>query len=164
MTVPDILARVQAFGCRLVEVTGGEPLAQPGVENFLHVLCDQDYEVLLETSGALDVSSLDPRLHLILDVKCPGSGMTERMHWENLNCLTQKDDVKFVISHRQDYDWAVEVLQRHHLPERCGVLFSPVFGVLELRTLAEWILQDSLAVRFQIQLHKFIWTPNTRGV
>jgi len=163
-SIPDILTQVQQFDCRMVEITGGEPLAQPGVNHLIRTLCDQDFQVLLETSGAIDVSSVDLRAMIVLDVKCPGSEMTHRMHWENLQHLSQKDDAKFVIKDRCDYDWAVQVVHQYKLFDRCMVFFSPVFGELELQQLAEWILRDRLPVRVQVQLHKFIWDPQARGV
>jgi len=147
-----------------VEVTGGEPLAQPESLPFMTRLCDDCYTVLLETSGAVDIAPVDPRAHIILDVKCPGSGMTERMHWPNLSRLAAKDEAKFVLADRADYDWAREILDAHDIAGRCSVLFSPVFGSLDARRLAEWILADGLPVRFQLQLHKYIWTPDIRGV
>lgn len=164
MSAEVILGRVASYDCSLVEVTGGEPLAQPGSSQLLTRLCDHGFEVLLETSGAFDISAIDPRAKIIMDVKCPGSEMTDRMRWDNLELLSDKDQIKFVISDRNDYDWAVEVVKRYHLPDRCPVLFSPVFGKQDLRAMAEWILQDRLSVRFQVQLHKFIWDPETRGV
>jgi 7-carboxy-7-deazaguanine synthase len=160
----DILAKVNAFGCRLVEVTGGEPLAQPESFPFMNKLCDAGYTVLLETSGAIDIAPVDARVHVILDVKCPGSGMTDRMYWPNLTQLAAKDEAKFVLADRVDYDWAREILARYDLASRCSVYFSPVFGSLDLRQLAEWILADRLPVRFQLQLHKYIWAPDMRGV
>jgi len=163
-SVDEVLARVDSFGCRLVEVTGGEPLAQPEAIQFIAKLCDAGYRVLIETSGAIDIAAVDQRAHVILDVKCPGSGMTDHMHWPNLGKLTQKDEAKFVVSGRQDYDWAREVIARYELAQRCSVLLSPVFGSLEPRQLAEWVLADRLPVRFQLQIHKFIWAPDMRGV
>jgi 7-carboxy-7-deazaguanine synthase len=163
-SIDEVLAKVQTYGCRLVEVTGGEPLAQPESLPLMARLCDADYTVLLETSGTIDIAPVDPRVHVILDVKCPGSGMAERMHWPNLAALTAKDEAKFVLTDRADYDWAKEILARHHLADRCSVLFSPVFGSLDLHQLAEWILADRLPVRFQLQLHKYIWAPDMRGV
>ncbi|MCX5723682.1 MAG: 7-carboxy-7-deazaguanine synthase QueE [Nitrospirae bacterium] len=162
--IDDILAKVQTYGCPLVEVTGGEPLAQPESLPLMARLCDAGYTVLLETSGSIDMTPVDPRVHVILDVKCPGSGMTDRMHWPNLAALTAKDEAKFVLASRADYDWAREILAQHDLASRCPVLFSPVFGSLDLRQLAEWILADRLPVRFQLQMHKYIWTPDMRGV
>ena len=132
LTFDTILEQVKSYGCRLVEVTGGEPLSQSETVGLISHLCDQGLEVLLETSGAIDTTSVDVRAHIILDVKCPGSGMTDRMHWENLNRLSAKDEAKFVLKDRQDYDWAKEVLKRSELTDRCSVLFSPVFGELDL--------------------------------
>ena len=164
MALDDVLARVQAYQCQLVEVTGGEPLHQPDAFILIERLCDEGYEVLIETSGAIDITPVDRRAHVILDVKCPGSGMMERMDWENLSRLTAKDEAKFVIKNRADYDWACSTLQQHALAQRCPVLFSPVFGELDPRQLAEWVLADRVPVRFQIQLHKYIWAPDMRGV
>jgi 7-carboxy-7-deazaguanine synthase len=163
-SIDEVLAKVQHYGCRLVEVTGGEPLVQPESFPLLTRLCDAGYTVLLETSGAIDIAPVDSRAQVILDVKCPGSGMTDRMHWPNLSRLTVKDEAKFVLAHRADYDWAREVLARYDLASHCSVLFSPVFGSLDVRELAEWILADKLPVRFQLQLHKYIWAPDMRGV
>ena len=163
-SIDEILAKVQTYGCRLVEVTGGEPLAQPESLSFMTRLCDAGYTVLLETSGSVDVASVDSRVHVILDVKCPGSGMTDRMHWPNLSKLTAKDEAKFVLADRADYDWAREILVRYDMANRCTVHFSPVFGSLDVRELAEWILADKLPVRFQLQMHKYIWAPDMRGV
>jgi 7-carboxy-7-deazaguanine synthase len=163
-SVDDVLAKVHSYGCRLVEVTGGEPLAQPESLPLMARLCDAGYTVLLETSGAIDIAPVDPRVHVILDVKCPGSDMTDRMHWPNLSRLAAKDEAKFVLADRADYDWARETLARYDLADRCMVLFSPVFGSLDLRELAEWILADRLPVRFQLQMHKYIWAPDMRGV
>lgn len=160
----EILKKIGSFGCRLVEVTGGEPLAQPESIPFIARLCDAGYTVLIETSGAVDIGPVDQRAHLILDVKCPGSGMTDRMHWPNLDKLSTKDEAKFVLADRQDYDWARDIMTRYDLANRCSVLMSPVFGVLEPRRLAEWVLADRLPVRFQLQIHKFIWAPEMRGV
>jgi 7-carboxy-7-deazaguanine synthase len=164
MSLVDVLERVEAYGCPLVEVTGGEPLHQPEAFVLIERLCTAGYEVLIETSGAIDTTPVDARAHIILDVKCPGSGMLHRMHWENLNRLTAKDEVKFVIKNRADYDWSKDIVREHALNQRCHVLFAPVFGTLDGRLLAEWILADRLPVRFQLQLHKFIWAPDMRGV
>ena len=163
-SIDEVLAKVHTYGCRLVEVTGGEPLAQPECLSFMTRLCDAGYTVLLETSGAVDIEPVDPRAHVILDIKCPGSGMTDRMHWPNLSQLAAKDEAKFVLTDRVDYDWACEILARYDLANRCTVLFSPVFGSLDLPDLAEWILADHLPVRFQLQMHKYIWAPDMRGV
>jgi 7-carboxy-7-deazaguanine synthase len=164
LTIDEIVNQVRAFSCDLVEVTGGEPLSQPASLPLLTRLCDEGFEVLVETSGAIETIGVDRRVHVILDVKCPGSGMTDRMCWSNLDRLAPQDEVKFVIKDRVDYEWAREVLHRHELPGRCTVLMSPVFGEVEVRYLAEWILADKLPVRFQLQMHKFIWAPDMRGV
>ncbi|NWF74932.1 MAG: 7-carboxy-7-deazaguanine synthase QueE [Nitrospirae bacterium] len=163
-SIDEVLALVHDYGCPLVEVTGGEPLVQPECLPFMTRLCDAGYKVLLETSGAVDIAPVDPRVHVILDVKCPGSGMTDRMHWPNLSHLAVKDEAKFVLADRADYNWAREILAQYDLASRCRVLFSPVFAKLDVRELAEWILADKLPVRFQIQLHKHIWAPDMRGV
>jgi 7-carboxy-7-deazaguanine synthase len=163
-SIEGVLAKVESYGCRLVEITGGEPLAQADVFPMITRLCDRGYDVLIETSGAVDTSPVDPRTHLILDVKCPGSGMSDRMHWPNVARLTGKDEAKFVLADRTDYEWARHILAQHELASRCTVLMSPVFGSLEPRQLAEWVLADRLPVRLQLQLHKLIWTPDMRGV
>src|SRR5678809_1629356 len=163
-SIDEVLAQVLDYGCPLVEVTGGEPLVQPDCLPFITRLCDAGYRVLLETSGTIDIEPVDPRAHVILDVKCPGSGMTDRMHWPNLSRLAAKDEAKFVLADRADYDWAREILAQYDLASRCSVLFSPVFGSLDVRELADWILADKLPVRLQIQLHKYIWSPDLRGV
>lgn len=164
MTLNDVVEQVRAFDCGLVEVTGGEPLSQPTSLPLLTRLCDEGFDVLVETSGAIDTAGVDRRVHVILDVKCPGSGMTDRMHWPNLDRLTPQDEVKFVIKDRADYEWAREVLLSRNLAARCTVLMSPVFGEVEVRRLAEWVLTDKLPARFQLQLHKYIWAPDMRGV
>ncbi len=164
VSIDDVLTKVGAYGCGLVEVTGGEPLAQPESLFLIERLCGEGYDVLIETSGAIDITPVDQRAHVILDVKCPGSGMTERMDWKNLSRLTAKDEAKFVIKDRADYEWAGRILAEYDLAGRCPVLFSPVFGELDPRQLAEWVLADTLPVRFQLQLHKYIWTPDMRGV
>lgn len=164
LSIEQILATVDSYDCRLVEVTGGEPLAQSDVFPLITKLCDRGYEVLIETSGAIDTAQVDTRAHIILDVKCPGSGMSDRMHWPNVTRLTMKDEAKFVLLDRSDYEWACDILARYELAKRCVVLMSPVFGSLDPRQLAEWVLADRLPVRLQLQLHKLIWTPDMRGV
>ncbi len=164
MALEHILDRVQSYACPLVEVTGGEPLHQPGALVLLTNLCDAGYQVMIETSGAFDISGIDPRVSIIMDVKCPGSGMTDRMRWANMEHLSHKDEVKFVLNDQADYEWGKDIIKRYGLGDRCAVLFSPVFGFLDLQPLAEWILRDRLPVRIQVQLHKLIWDPETRGV
>ena len=163
-SMEDILGKVESYSCRLVEITGGEPLAQSDAVPLITTLCEQGYDVLIETSGAIDTAAVDTRAHVILDVKCPGSGMSDRMHWPNLDRLTMKDEAKFVLADRADYEWARQVLEQHELATRCTVLMSPVFGSLDPRQLAEWVLADRLPVRLQLQLHKLIWAPDMRGV
>ena len=164
MAIPEILEKVKTYGCPVVEVTGGEPLHQPQALLLLSELCEAGYTVMLETSGAFDVSGVDRRVSIIMDIKCPGSGMMDRMLWSNLDHVSSKDELKFVLKDRGDYEWAREVIHRYALGGRCPILFSPVFGSLELQSLAQWILEDRLPVRFQIQLHKYIWDPQARGV
>jgi 7-carboxy-7-deazaguanine synthase len=164
MSLQEVLERIKHYQCPLVEITGGEPLHQKETPSLVEALCSAGYEVLIETSGAIDVSGVDKQARLIMDVKCPGSGMMERMNWDNLKHLRQKDEAKFVIKDRADYDWAVEIVRKYDLASRCNVLFGPVFGALEPRQLAEWVLADRLPVRFQLQLHKYVWAPDMRGV
>jgi 7-carboxy-7-deazaguanine synthase len=166
MTVDEVLERVRGYHCQLVEVTGGEPLVQKRECCALVTrLCDEGYTVLVETGGGLDASVLDARAIKILDVKCPGSGEAERNHWANLERLNPRDEIKFVIKHRVDFDFALEVIKKYRLDERApSVLFSPVWGAVEFKDLAEWILQSGVRGRMQLQLHKFIWGADTRGV
>ncbi len=164
MSIDAAVAAVKEFGCPVVEITGGEPLHQPEVFPLIERLCEDGLTVLIETSGAIDIAPVDPRAHVILDVKCPGSGMVDRMHWDNLDRLAAKDEAKFVIKDRADYEWSKEIVAKYDLAHRCTVLFSPVFGDLEPRSLAEWVLADRIPVRFQMQLHKYIWAPDARGV
>jgi 7-carboxy-7-deazaguanine synthase len=164
MTIDEITAQVKTYDCRLIEITGGEPLHQPAALPLIQRLCAEGFEVLIETSGAIDITPVDRRARLIMDVKCPGSEMTDRMMWANISKLSTHDEAKFVVKDRADYEWARELVRRYDLTARCHVLFSPVFGELEPRCLAEWLLADRLPVRFQIQLHKIIWSPDMRGV
>lgn len=155
--IDDVLAEVATHGAKHVCVTGGEPLAQKRCLILLRRLCDAGYEVSLETSGALDVSAVDPRVRKVMDLKAPGSGESARNLWSNLDHLLPHDQVKIVIASREDYEWACAVLVEHALADRCMVLFSPVWGRVEPRELAEWIIADKLPVRFQLQLHKLLW-------
>ena len=157
LTLAEILRRVAAYGARHVTLTGGEPLAQKHAPALLRLLADAGYSVSLETSGALDVAPVDPRISKILDLKTPGSGECARNLWSNLDHLTPHDEIKFVICDENDYAWAREQLQTRRLDARCPVLFSPVHGRLEPRQLADWILRDRLPVRMQVQLHKLLW-------
>lgn len=153
----DVLARVAAFDTPTVCVTGGEPLAQKNCLLLLSALCDAGYSVSLETSGALDISQVDSRVARIVDIKPPGSGEMARNRWENLAHLTPQDEVKFVLADRTDYEWARDAIQQYALSQRCAVLLSPVQDELDPAQLADWILQDRLPVRMQLQLHKLLW-------
>lgn len=157
MTLDQIMEKVGEYGARYVTVTGGEPLAQKKCLELLSRLCDAGYEVSLETGGAIDISGVDPRVAVILDIKTPGSGELEKNRWENLDRLKPLDEVKFVLCDRADYDWARQFLAGHRIADQCSVLFSPVYGRLNPADLAEWILQDKLPVRMQVQLHKILW-------
>ena len=164
MSLDDIATRVREYACPLVQVTGGEPLLQPDVYPLMAQLADEHATVLLETSGAISIEKVDPRVIRIMDLKCPGSGEVERNHWPNIDHLTPRDEVKFVLVDRADYDWATDQLRRYDLASRCAVLFSPAHDQLAPLDLAEWILEDRLDVRFGQQLHKLIWPSETRGV
>ncbi|MFQ5605836.1 MAG: radical SAM protein [bacterium] len=164
MSVEEIIQKVQGLDCKLVEITGGEPLLQKETPVLAERLLAENCAVLVETSGERDVSVLDARVIKIMDLKCPGSGESEKNRWQNLEHLTAQDEVKFVLKDRQDYDWAVNVVKEYDLVPRLPVLFSPVWGELSPDELARWILEDKINVRCQIQLHKIIWSPETRGV
>ncbi len=157
LDMETVLQQVKEYGVKHVTVTGGEPLAQPPCLELLQRLADQGYEVSVETSGALDVSGVDPRVTKILDLKTPASGEMERNRYDNLEYLSPKDQVKFVIANAGDYQWSREMVSRYRLADRCDVLFSPVSGLLPPQDLADWILRDRLPVRFQIQMHKLLW-------
>ena len=163
-SLEEILVIVDGYGCKLVEVTGGEPLIQKETTELLRRLLDRGYEVLLETSGAWPVETVPDGVRIIMDLKPPGSGMAHKNLWENLRHLDPYDEIKFVIRDRADFDWATSVIAERDLASRHAVLFSPVFGEIEPRLLAEWILEDGLPVRMQLQIHKFIWPPTARGV
>ena len=164
-TLGEIVDAVTAYDCPLVEVTGGEPLLQKNVLPLMTLLADAGRTVLLETSGAHDISAVDSRVHRIMDLKTPGSGEVERNLFSNIEHLTARDEVKFVIGSREDYDWSRTQVREHRLALRCqAVLFSPIFGRIDPREIVEWVLADNLPVRFQLQMHKFIWTPTQRGV
>ncbi|MFZ5593385.1 MAG: 7-carboxy-7-deazaguanine synthase QueE [Pseudomonadota bacterium] len=157
MTLPEILAEVAKYQPRYVTVTGGEPLAQKGCLDLLAALCDAGYEVSLETSGALDVSAVDRRVVKVVDLKTPASGEAEKNRYGNVEHLARQDQVKFVLCDRDDYLWAKAALEQYGLPDRCEVLFSPSHRQLSATDLADWILEDRLPVRMQIQLHKHLW-------
>jgi 7-carboxy-7-deazaguanine synthase len=157
MTLDEILAHVAGYGTRYVTVTGGEPLAQKACFDLLRMLCDAGYEVSLETGGAIDTTHVDTRVAVILDVKTPGSGEMANNVWGNLEHLKPQDEVKFVLCDRQDYEWAKQILTERRIADQCSVLFSPVYSQVNPTELADWILQDRLPVRMQVQLHKILW-------
>ncbi len=169
-TLDSLVEEAEAIGTRLVEVTGGEPLAHPNAFVLVERLLDRGFTVLIETSGAVDVSPRDPRCHLIMDLKCPGSGEVEKNLWSNLDHLTAHDEVKFVVADRTDYEWMRDVIRERGLDRRVAdgtlraLLVSPVHDAVDLEALAGWILGDRLPVRFQLQLHKFIWDADRKGV
>lgn len=163
-TLDQICDTVRGYRCPTVEVTGGEPLLQPAVYPLMTRLADECELVMLETSGAVSIAEVDPRVVRIVDLKCPSSGEVERNHWPNVALLTPRDEVKFVIGDRADYEWSRGVMRAHGLGGRCAVLFSPVFGKLAPVELAGWMLEDRLEARLNLQLHKFVWSPTARGV
>jgi 7-carboxy-7-deazaguanine synthase len=160
----DVLQEIARHPCRLVLLTGGEPLSQPAAFPFVARLADAGWQVLVETSGHVSLTGLDPRAVAILDVKAPGSGETHRMDWGNLDRLRAQDEAKFVIADRRDYEWSRDLVRERHLADRCTVLFSPVHGTLPPGDLARWVLDDGLPVRLQVQLHKYLWPGVERGV
>jgi len=157
MDIDDIMEIIKKYNTHYVTVTGGEPLAQKEVLSLLKVLADQNYDVSLETGGGISIKEVDPRIKIILDIKTPESGEEKKNHWENLNLIHAKDEIKFVLCSREDYDWAKKILDQYKLTEKCHVLFSPVYQKLNTTDLGNWILQDQLPVRLQIQLHKLLW-------
>jgi 7-carboxy-7-deazaguanine synthase len=163
MTVKDVMARVSKFNCRRVELTGGEPLCQPAALELMHTLCDAGWEVLLETNGSRDIGPVDSRVGRIVDFKCPSSGMSQENLWSNVEHLCGRDEVKFVLADRGDYNFAVCAVGGRGLLDRCPVIFSPVHGRLAPADLAEWILTDGLDVRLGLQLHKLLWPDEPRG-
>lgn len=160
----EVLERVLAFDCPLVELTGGEPLLQVDVYPLMADLCDAGKTVLLETSGAHDIAAVDPRVHVIMDLKCPDSGECERNYWPNLGALKPSDEIKFVVASRRDWEWAESAIREHRLDDRFTVLISAAFGTVELRELTDWLLASGLNARLQLQMHKYIWHPTARGV
>lgn len=164
LEISDIINSVKKYNCKLVELTGGEPLVQKESLELMKQLCDEGFEVMLETSGSLSIKDVDERVKVILDFKCPSSGMLKKNLYENINYLKPIDEVKFVIGSREDFDWSKELVLKHQLNKKCEVLFSVVFGKLTAEELVKWILEENLNVRFQLQMHKVIWEPMKRGV
>jgi 7-carboxy-7-deazaguanine synthase len=163
-SVDEIIEEVKKYNCKLVEVTGGEPLMQDESFELMKKLCDKDFDVMLETAGNILIKEVDERVKIIMDLKCPSSGMMDKNLYENVDHLKKDDEVKFVIGNRKDYDWMKEIISKYDLQNKCALLASVVFGKLEPLTLVNWILKDKLEVRFQLQMHKFIWHPETKGV
>jgi len=163
-TIDEIISEVKQYNCNLVEVTGGEPLFQTESYGLLERLCDEGFDVLLETAGNMPIKDVDHRVKIIMDLKCPSSGMEKKNLFNNINFIKPKDEIKFVIGNREDYDWSMEIMDRFNLKSKSEILFSVVFGELEPVTLVNWILEDKLDVRFQLQMHKYIWHPETKSV
>jgi 7-carboxy-7-deazaguanine synthase len=163
-SILEIIKEIGSFRCRLVEITGGEPLVQEGSLDLMRRLCDSGYEVLLETGGSLDIGRVDRRVKRIVDFKCPGSGMAKKNLWSNVAHLRAGDEVKFVVRDRADFEWALDRIEEFGIDRCSHILFSPVFGVLEPVDLATWILKSGITARLQLQMHKFIWEPSVRGV
>jgi len=164
LTRDEILKKVLKFDCDRIEITGGEPLLQPESADLAEDLIRQGKTVLVETNGTQNIDLLPPAVIRIMDLKCPGSGEVDQTDWHNIDRLRIDDNVKFVISHREDFDWAVKVTRQYRLWERTQVLYAPAFGLLPPRVLAQWLLELSLPIRLNLQLHKYIWEPNKRGV
>ena len=165
MSVQQIIDEVEKYNCKLVEITGGEPLVQMDeCLDLMKTLCELGFEVMIETGGSLSIQEIDPRVKIIMDLKCPSSEMEKKNLYENLQYLKLADELKFVIGNREDYEWSVEKIRKYHLHGKCEILFSVVFGKLEPVELVNWILEDKLDVRFQLQMHKYIWHPETKGV
>ena len=166
ISLEEVLQKVRDFGCRLVEITGGEPLAQKEVHTLICRLCDEGFEVLIETGGFCSTEDVDERATIILDVKCPASNEATRNHWPNLDRLnSQRDEVKFVIANRADWEYALEIIERYQLERRAkAILVSPAWNEINLQELAEWVASSGLGVRMQLQLHKYIWGPDVHGV
>jgi len=164
-SVKDVIAKVGEYDCKLVEITGGEPLVQDQeCRELMTTLCNKGYEVLLETGGSLPINEIDNRVKIVMDLKCPSSGMMKKNLYDNINFLKKNDELKFVMGSREDYEWTKEIIKNYRLEEKCELLFSVVFGKLEPLDLVEWMLQDKVKARFQLQMHKFIWQPDKKGV
>ena len=164
MEIADIIKEIKQWDCKLVEVTGGEPLVQDGCIQLLKELLNNEYKVLLETGGSLPIDEIPKEVIKIVDFKCPSSGMEKNNLWSIVNNLNIHDEVKFIIGNRKDYEWAKEKIEQYHLTKQCTVLLSPIFNKINPEIIVEWILEDSLPVRFQMQIHKYIWKPESKGV
>jgi 7-carboxy-7-deazaguanine synthase len=165
ITIEEIAEKIKTYKCRLIEITGGEPLVQiDEVNKLTALLFADDYEVLLETNGSINLESVDQRVVKIMDLKCPDSGMSETICWKNINHLTDHDQVKFVLSSQKDYEWAKEIINKHFAHRKIELLFSTVFDSINPADVVKWMIEDMLNVRFQLQIHKYIWDPKIRGV
>ena len=163
-SIEEIISEVKKYNCNLVEVTGGEPLVQEESLELLKRLCDEGFDVMLETGGSLSIKEVDERVMIVMDLKCPSSKMEKKNLYENINFLKPTDELKFVIGNREDYEWSKEIISRYDLHNKCEILFSVVFDELEPVSLVNWIIEDKLDVRYQLQMHKYIWHPETKGV
>jgi 7-carboxy-7-deazaguanine synthase len=164
-SVQQVINEVEKYNCKIVEITGGEPLVQfDECLELMSKLCDLGYEVMIETGGSISIKEIDPRVKIIMDLKCPSSGMEQKNLYENLQYIKLTDELKFVIGNRENYEWTIAILNKYNLHGKCEILFSVVFGELEPVQLVKWILEDKLDVRFQLQMHKYIWHPETKGV
>ena len=164
LKIEEVIKKVKSYNCKLVELTGGEPLLQKESFDLIKSLSDEGFEVLIETNGSVDISGVDKRAKIIMDLKGPSSKMTDKNLLENINFLKKEDEVKFVIADREDFDWSKKLIKDYELNKKAIILFSPSYGNIKNEKLVEWILEDNLDVRFQIQMHKYIWDPEKRGV
>ncbi|MEN8191446.1 MAG: radical SAM protein [Bacteroidota bacterium] len=163
-SIKSIIDEIKKYDCNFVEITGGEPLMQEESLELMKTLCDLDYEVMLETGGSLPIDNVDERVKIIMDLKTPSSGMMKKNYYENISKIKNRDEIKFVIGSREDYNWSKDIIQKYNLNGKCSILFSVVFDELEPIKLSEWILEDKLDVIYQLQMHKYIWEPDKRGV
>lgn len=164
MTIPEIITKVSEMKCNLVEITGGEPLIQKNVHELMKTLCDGGYDVMIETGGHMDIDPIDERVKIIMDIKCPSSGEDKKNRWQNIALLKQQDEVKFVIGDVNDFEWTRSIINKYKIADKCHILCSPVFDRMPYQELAELILKHNLPVRMQLQIHKYIWSPESRGV
>jgi 7-carboxy-7-deazaguanine synthase len=164
LTIDAVIEEIKKYNCMLVEITGGEPLMQSETIELMNRLCSEGFDVMLETGGSLSIANVNKNVKIILDMKCPSSGMCKKNYYQNLSLLKPVDEVKFVIGNREDFDWSVGIVKEYNLLKKSVVLFSPVFNKLEPSELAEWVLASRMNIRFQLQMHKYIWDPYLRGV
>ena len=163
-SIEEIINEIKKYNCNLVEVTGGEPLVQKECLDLMKRLCDEGFDVMLETGGSLTIKDVDERVMIVMDLKCPSSKMEKKNLYENIHFLKPTDELKFVIGNKEDYDWSKEIISRYDLQDKCEILFSVVYSELEPLSLVNWIIEDKLDVRYQLQMHKYIWHPETKGV